>query len=103
MAAKEEASQEDRRRFKEILDRPVLGILWRDGSFELDAPRVLGILRDTTPGKGSGHPSPDDALREALRALRGHVRSRFAEVGGHGLPATIAPRLQCVIELKGMS
>lgn len=100
MTAREESTEEDRRHYKEILGQPVLGIRWHDGTVELDAPRVLAVLRNTVPGEASGQPSPDESLREGLRALRAHVRQQFAEVGGHGLPITIAPRLKCMIELK---
>ena len=50
----------------------------------------------TTPEAGAVSPAPGVFDREH----RGHARRQLVEDSGQGLPATIAPRLKCVIELR---
>ncbi len=100
MTAKPEATEEERRRFKDLIGRPVLGILWADGKFDLDSPRVLRFLRDTVPGEPSGEPTSEEYVKSSLKTIKNRIRQQFSEVGGNGLPATIVPMLSCMMELR---
>lgn len=100
MTAKAEATEDERQRFKELIGRPVLGIVWADGRVELDAPGVLHCLRAIVPGERSGEPSSEEYVKSSLRAIKNRIRQQFAEVGGNGLPATIVPMLSCMMELR---
>ena len=100
MTAKAEATDDDRKRFKELIGRPVLGILWADGKVDLDSPRVLNFLRDTVPGEVSGEPTAEEYVKSSLKTIKNQIRQQFSEVGGNGLPATIVPMLSCMMELR---
>jgi superfamily II DNA or RNA helicase len=100
MTAKAEATDDDRKRFKELIGRPVLGILWADGKVDLDSPRVLNFLRDTVPGEISGEPMAEEYVKSSLKTIKTQIRQQFSEVGGNGLPATIVPMLSCMMELR---
>jgi hypothetical protein len=100
MTAKPEATEEERRRFKDLIGRPVLGILWADGKIDLDSPRVLRFLRDTVPGEPSGEPASEEYVKSSLKTIKNRIRQQFSEVGGNGLPATIVPMLSCMMELR---
>jgi hypothetical protein len=100
MTAKAEATDDDRKRFKELIGRPVLGILWADGKVDLDSPRVLNLLRDTLPGEVSGEPTAEEYVKSSLKTIKNQIRQQFSEVGGNGLPATIVPMLSCMMELR---
>jgi len=99
MTAKEEATIEDRQRFKDIIGRPVLGIYWRDGQINLDAPSVLKILSDTVIGEASGMTTSEDFVKSSLKVLKSRIRQQYAEAAGNGLPNTIVPMLNCMLEL----
>jgi len=100
MTAKAEATDDDRKRFKELIGRPVLGILWADGKVDLDSPKVLSVLRDTVPGEASGEPTSEEYVKSSLKTIKNQIRQQFSEVGGNGLPATIVPMLSCMMELR---
>lgn len=100
MSATTGATEEERRRYKDLIGRPMLGIVWADGDIELDAPRVLHILRDTVPGEASGEPTSKEHVRSLLKTIKNRIRQQFSEVGGNGLPATIVPTLSCMLELR---
>jgi SNF2 family DNA or RNA helicase len=100
MTAKAEAREEDRRKFKDLIGRPVLAIQWRSGKVETDAPKILEILRNTNPGEPAGQTGNETEIKESLKVLKQTLRQQFSEVGGSGLPATIVPQLYCMIELQ---
>jgi SNF2 family DNA or RNA helicase len=100
MTAKAEATDDDRKRFKELIGRPVLAILWTDGKVDLDSPRVLNFLRDTVPGEVSGKPTTEEYVKSSLKTIKNQIRQQFSEVGGNGLPSTIVPMLSCMMELR---
>lgn len=100
MTAKAEATDDDRKRFKDLIGRPVLGILWADGKVDLDSPKVLSVLRDTVPDEASGEPTSEEYVKSSLKTIKNQIRQQFSEVGGNGLPATIVPMLSCMMELR---
>lgn len=100
MTAKAEATDEERSRFKDLIGRPVLGILWVDGEIDLDSPRVLHFLRDIIPEEASGEPTSQEYVKSSLKTIKNRIRQQFSEVGGSGLPATIVPMLSCMMELR---
>lgn len=100
MTAKPEVTADERLRFKDLIGRPILGILWSDGTVDLDSPRVLGVLRGTTPLDRPGEPTSEEYVKASLATLKNRVRQQFSEVGGTGLPATIVPLLCCMMELR---
>lgn len=100
MTAKAEVTEDERMRFKDLIGRPVLGILWADGQVDLDSPRVLNFLRNTVPGEASGEPTSEEYAKSSLKTIKNRIRQQFSEVGGNGLPSTIFPMLSCMMELR---
>lgn len=97
LEARPTAPESDRQTFASLIGKPILA-MERDGEpITFDAGRILAALSATTSGQASGVPSDEAALAARLKRLRDEVRRSFADIG---LPATIAPRLVCWMELR---
>ncbi len=97
MEAKRTATEQDRARFASVLGRPVLALTDATGKTLFDAGEILKLLSQTFPGQASGVPSDEGTLATQLKKLRNEVRQGFRDIS---LPATIAPKLICWMELR---
>lgn len=97
MEPTEEATEQDRDKFKAVIGRPILGIQTATGTKLFEAGEVLRILRGTEEYERSGRPGDEQDLGKRLKDLKHAVRQEFATIQ---LPRTIKPRLVCWMEMR---
>jgi hypothetical protein len=91
------AGEEDRKRFAQVIGRPVLAMAQTDRGTTTDAGAILNMLAGTAKGEHSANPSAEGGLSDRLAKLKNAVRASFADIQ---LPRTILPQLVCWMEVR---